>query len=182
MTELLACRLPLTQPSQDHRPHRFAISHIEHYANSYDFASRWGVLHFTGQKRPASGKGVNRFMGRLFVNPRAGHQLNQHYLDSIFPFDPTLSFVREPVKGDFMDQDAPVRDDDGDKGYVNCISGCFGETTQQITDYEGHSGMTYGGSPNGFRSPQVLKMKDLSRLWQYRNGRVPIEKVTKKLG
>lgn len=80
--------------------HRRAISHIEHYANVYDFASRWGVLHYT--RMMPKDRLENRFMGRVLVNPRAGHQFNQHYLGTIFPLDPTRRFTRDPEEGDFM--------------------------------------------------------------------------------
>lgn len=42
------------------------------------------------------------------MNPRAGHQLNQHYLDSIFPLDPTGRFTCNPEKGDFEDMDVII--------------------------------------------------------------------------
>ncbi|PON28990.1 hypothetical protein TGAM01_v202098 [Trichoderma gamsii] len=86
--------------------HGRAISHIEHYANAYDFASRWGVLNFT--KAKPKDPLENCFMGKVFVNPRAGHQLNQHYLDSIFPLDPTGRFTRDPEEEDFMDMDVLI--------------------------------------------------------------------------
>jgi len=47
------------------------ISHIKHYMNSKDFVSRLGVLNFS----------------------KSEHMLNQHYLDTIFPFDPDTSQV-----------------------------------------------------------------------------------------
>ncbi|PVH67265.1 hypothetical protein DL98DRAFT_386718, partial [Cadophora sp. DSE1049] len=83
--------------------HNRAISHIEHYANSFDFASRWGVLNYT-RKMPKD-RLKNRFMGRVFQCPRSGHQFNQHYLGNIFPLDPTGRFTRDPQEGDFMDND-----------------------------------------------------------------------------
>lgn len=87
--------------------HDRAIRHIEHYANSYDFASRFGVLNFT--KRALQNHLENHFMGKVFVNPRLGHQLNQHYLDTIFPLDKTNSFTRDPQEGDFMDLNAVLK-------------------------------------------------------------------------
>ncbi|KAH7127273.1 hypothetical protein EDB81DRAFT_907421 [Dactylonectria macrodidyma] len=50
--------------------HGRAISRIEHYANVYDFASRWGVLNFT--KAKPEGPLENRFMGASHVTPRKG--------------------------------------------------------------------------------------------------------------
>ncbi|KAL6879328.1 hypothetical protein J3F83DRAFT_768581 [Trichoderma novae-zelandiae] len=94
-----------------------AIPHIEHYANAYDFASRWGVLAFT--RRKVHGHMESRFMGKVFVNPRAGHQLNLHYLDSIFPLDPTRRFTREPIDGDFMDMKSCAETDDSTPGFMH---------------------------------------------------------------
>jgi hypothetical protein len=86
-----------------------AIAHIGHYANSEDFVSQWGVLHFT-RKMP---KGLleNRFMGRVFERPGKGHRFNQHYLDNMFPLDPTRRYVCEPNGSDFMNMEIVVGDD-----------------------------------------------------------------------
>ena len=65
------------------QPDRRAIRHIEHYANRHDFVSRWGVLSFAS----ARGRSNNRYCGRVFEQNRRGHQLNQHYLDTIFPLN-----------------------------------------------------------------------------------------------
>ncbi|KAH7169512.1 hypothetical protein DER46DRAFT_502303 [Fusarium sp. MPI-SDFR-AT-0072] len=143
--------------------HRRTIPHIEHYANVYDFASRWGVLSFTRAKRGDPFE--NRFMGRVFVNPRAGHQLNQHYLDSIFPLDRTMRFTPVPKEGDFMGMDAFVNTG---HSWIKSEKKVLRVATQidsaVITIGSGiHSG---------------LKMWELSRLWQYRNGRVPADTST----
>ncbi|KAF4126081.1 hypothetical protein GMORB2_1327 [Geosmithia morbida] len=82
-----------------------AIGHIEHYAHSTDFVAIWGILHFA-TKHPRSPL-IPRFMGRLFVRARGGHQLCQHYLDGMFPLrhDPVTG---EPTGADedneFMDE------------------------------------------------------------------------------
>ena len=65
-------------------PHR-VIPHIEHYCNSEDMVTRWGVLY--------SVKNVlgNRFCGHVFIHEGAsGHMLNQHYLAKMFPIDDDL--------------------------------------------------------------------------------------------
>lgn len=171
--------------------HGRAISHIEHYANAYDFASRWGVLNFT--KAKPKDPLENRFMGKVFVNPRAGHQLNQHYLDSIFPLDPTGRFTRDPKEEDFMGMDVLINaaDDwiergnelispslsglvDGLKGELNkehwkvvLREEMLGATPTNNTGI--HTGnSTYGGYM------QAPKIGELSRLWQYRNGGRPV--------
>ncbi|KAI6785087.1 uncharacterized protein J7T54_008181 [Emericellopsis cladophorae] len=131
--------------SADTDEHEGAICHIEHYANIYDFASRWGVLNYT--KETPVDQLENRFMGKLFINPRAGHQFNQHYLDSIFPLDPTLRFTRDPEDGDFMEMDA-MPDSRGDR-----------------------AGMDHREPWDKSKGSYTKKMRDVSRLWQYRNGR-----------
>jgi len=62
-----------------------AIGHVEHYAHSTDFVAIWGVLHFATNR--VGSPQLPRFLGRLFsrANSRGGHQLNQHYLDGMFP-------------------------------------------------------------------------------------------------
>ncbi|KAL6807989.1 hypothetical protein GGI42DRAFT_319436 [Trichoderma sp. SZMC 28013] len=161
-----------------------AISHIEHYANAYDFASRWGVLNFTGidPKKHLE----NRFMGKVFVNPRAGHQLNQHYLDSIFPLDQTGRFTREPIAGDFMQMDSSAETPDRYAGQEQPES-CLAHSSQtgeletasnsilQRNDVEqsvlGSAAMD--GSSNGVRNNGTVQMGQISRLWKYRNGGRP---------
>ncbi|POR32229.1 Uncharacterized protein TPAR_07558 [Tolypocladium paradoxum] len=183
-----------SNPSRDTAPkriHERAISHIEHYANAYDFASRWGVLNFT-RVRPEN-RLENRFMGRVFVNPRPGHQLNQHYLDSIFPLGPTRRFTRDPEKGDFMDMDASVEAEnrwiEEDKQVSSLSSsrltdGLEGESNSGRRNVVPRGGMLRGTPTNNagihtrtgtcsnhnFGTP---KMWELSRLWQYRNGGRP---------
>lgn len=184
-----------SNPSRDtaahEKIHGRAISYIEHYANAYDFASRWGVLNFT-RVRPENHL-ENRFMGRVFVNPRAGHQLNQHYLDSIFPLDPTKRSTREPEEGDFMDMDASVDAEDGwieeDKQVLNLSSsrvtnGPERESNSRRPNVAPTGGMLRGTATNnaGIHTgteicsnykPRTPKMRELSRLWQYRNGGRP---------
>jgi len=75
------------------RLEKHLISHIEHYANSKDFVSRLGVLNFS--KIPATAHLTNNFIGQLFERPGSGHMLNQHYLDTIFPFDPDTGRVAD---------------------------------------------------------------------------------------
>jgi hypothetical protein len=56
------------------------IRHIEHYANSDDLVTRWGVLY------NICASPNNTFMGKVFVRRNAsGHLLNQHYLSNMFP-------------------------------------------------------------------------------------------------
>ena len=65
-----------------HADGRPCIKHIEHYVNSKDWVSRFGVLSVRGRDRDSSG---NRFAGKLFLRSGSGHLLNQHYLNNMFP-------------------------------------------------------------------------------------------------
>jgi hypothetical protein len=59
------------------------ISYIEHYANAYDFVSRFGVLEFVPPD--LSQDTLNRFSGRLFERmDHGGHMFVQHYLNNMF--------------------------------------------------------------------------------------------------
>jgi hypothetical protein len=175
-----------------------AISHIEHYANTLDFGSRFGVLNFTTRKETSENQRKNRFMGRVFLNPRSGHQLNQHYLDSIFPLDPTCRFTREPVEGDFMDMDVSTgqetqtqekgvgeRETDKEDSVLSlyatgllekfqestaaCQSGETATETKVLKFSPDHKVNGTYDTGSGLK----LKMRDVSRLWLYRNGRKP---------
>ncbi|KAH6664147.1 hypothetical protein B0J14DRAFT_607925 [Halenospora varia] len=166
-----------------------AIAHIEHYANSTDFVSRWGVLNFT-QTMPKD-RFENRFMGRVFERRGKGHQFNQHYLDHMFPLDPTCRFVREVRKGDFMDMNIDVVKESSerestaqsllatkgnkalDEAWLENLSPASATTYKDEGQFWRHTENWADGSgvTNGENS--VLKVKDVSRLWAYRNGKVP---------
>jgi hypothetical protein len=125
-------------------------------------------------------------MGKVFVNPRSGHQLNQHYLDTIFPLDKTNSFTRDPQEGDFMDLNAILKEpgQDGMKEESGASHLLFKKpdsgqeetdilnfspvlTSRGNTDWERDTSANRGGIQS------KLKTRDLSRLWQYRNGGRP---------
>lgn len=159
-----------------------AIGHIEHYAHSTDFVAIWGVLHFATNR--TGSPQIPRFLGRLFVRSteRGGHQFNQHYLDGMFPLK------RDPVTGELIGAD------EEDNEFMDEIvklgsEGAAMENIREAFD------ITYAGT-QGFGSGEVntpvevhgvsdkkvkkkarreVKMKDLSRLWSYRNGRSPPE-------
>lgn len=155
-----------------------AISHVEHYAHMTDFAALWGVLHFATSARATHT--VPKFIGRLFVRSshRGGHQLCQHYLDGMFPLetDPeTGRFLGAAEDNEFMESVVRIGED-GDASRL--VKGAFG------TSFCGSRGFGSGNvvtnvdvhddGPASRPSPgAVVKVKDLSRLWQYRNGRVP---------
>lgn len=79
------------------------IPHIEHYANSEDMVTRWGVLYNVRNVLE------NRFSGQVFVRMKAsGHMLNQHYLSEIFPLPEDLRAAaaagRAEAELNFLDQ------------------------------------------------------------------------------
>lgn len=132
---------------------RKSIGYIEHYANSKDFVSVWGVLNFVHIP--------NRYMGRLFVRPGSGHLMNQHYLDNMFPFGPDWKVLDS---NEFMDMPAEI-DARGAvqagerEGVDECIMSSSGETSRRENAVSGNRGL--------------LKVRDFSRLWLYRNGGSP---------
>ncbi|KAL5333271.1 hypothetical protein BJX70DRAFT_381577 [Aspergillus crustosus] len=65
-----------TESGEPNTEYDNTILHIEHYANSKDFVSLWGVLNFTSIP--------NRYNGQVLVRPGTGHMFNQHYLDTMF--------------------------------------------------------------------------------------------------
>lgn len=186
-----------TSPHPSHLSGR-AIGHIEHYAHTTDFVALWGVLHFA-TSRPAS-PAIPRFIGRVFARttPRGGHQMVQHYLDGMFPLkrDPKTGKllkvegvpwgVDEEGVNEFMESEVVVggggdgtgRDwvaDGGEKWEGECEKGAKGEVevlgVSPVVDRNG-----------GFKREEMrIKVKELSRLWQYRNGRSP-EKCSEAKG
>ena len=160
-----------------------AVGHIEHYANSKDFVSRWGVLHF--MRKVTEDPLENRFMGRVFERLGRGHQLNQHYLDNMFPLDPTGRFVRGLLDGDFMEMDARLGGGkearEGLDLTLDATSGSI-EPEARIPTNSRSSVRTENPRGNS-RISEVdevaetnglpLKVKNLSRLWAYCNGDSP---------
>ena len=160
------------------KPGKRVIRCIEHYGNSGDFVSKWGVLNFAASEIY---KG-NRYVGQLFKRDGSGHQMNQHYLDNMFPMETPNGPVQET--NDFMDQlvnadidSTPTRESDS----VNAVS-------QKVLNQP--NGSSVADVPNGAldidsvaedgEAPEVnatrlqkKPIRELSRLWQYRNGRSP---------
>lgn len=152
-----------------------ALGHVEHYAHSTDFVAIWGVLHFATNKMESPQ--LPRFLGRLFARAdgRGGHQLNQHYLDGMFPLrrDPdTGEFVGADEDNDFMDEVVKT--------------GKEGEAMEKAREAFEISYAGTGGFGSGEISTPVVvhgisrrkqrglvRVKDLSRLWSYRNGMSP---------
>lgn len=159
-----------------------AIGHVEHYAHGIDFVAIWGVLHFATNR--IGSPEIPRFIGRLFLRSTGagGHLFNQHYLNGMFPlrWDPASGqytganenneFMEENVRmgkeGDAMDN---IRET-FDITYADTQG--FGSGTIP-TPVDVHS---IGGRRRKIKGD--MKVKDLSRLWSYRNGRSPEDTST----
>ncbi|KAM3456393.1 hypothetical protein MY3296_001672 [Beauveria thailandica] len=153
-----------------------AIGYIEHFAHTTDFVALWGVLHFATNKMGSPQ--LPRFMGRLFSRStrRGGHQFNQHYLDGMFPLerDPhTGELIGAAEKNEFMEETIKIGKE-----------GAGMENTREAFDitYKGTMGFGSGdistpvevhGALNKNKLVQEYKVKDVCRLWSYRNGRCP---------
>lgn len=157
-----------------------AIRHVEHYAHSTDFVALWGVLHFATNRMGCHQ--LPRFSGRLFARStgRGGHQFCQHYLAGMFPL------ARDPKTGEYTgaDENNEFMEEEVKTGK----EGAAMQNAREAFD------LTYAGS-DGFGSGEIstpvevhnndakkkhgkkgeVKVKDLSRLWSYRNGMVPKE-------
>ena len=143
------------------------VKHIEHYANLGDWVSLFGILHFRPlpkhgnmdySARQARQMIENRYVGRLFVRKGSGHQLNLHYLDYYFPMTTD-------------DKDRLVEVEDSNE-FMNS------ELNEQIlTDYEIASKVTekdiWECSNKGAHCKDGRMIKNVSRLWCYRNGMSP---------
>lgn len=143
--------------------HQFgqSIGHIEHYANSGDIVALGGVLHFVDIP--------NRYMGRLFVRPNSGHVLNMHYLSNMFTLGPDMKVLES---NPFMDMEVEPWATAGINGY----SGPPHRVRYQPTIARDEAFLPAALSlqrfqPNG--TSRILRVKDFSRLWQYRNGGSP---------
>jgi hypothetical protein len=142
-----------------------------------------------------------RFIGRVFArtSERGGHQFCQHYLDGMFPLarDPvTGQLSRDPetrelvgcdeARNEFMESEIAVARD-GDEGEIVQegwgISWLSGARGTQV-DLRAREVEIHDGSPverrGGFsvrdgaaRPVAKVKVKELSRLWLYRNGKSP---------
>ncbi|KAL6302976.1 hypothetical protein BKA93DRAFT_827053 [Sparassis latifolia] len=165
-----------TAPFDDAR----AVAHVEHYANECDFVARWGVLHYAAR--------AERFAGRVFTRRGAsGHQLNQHYLDAMFPLDDGRTAVRE--YNEFVDAECEVDEalvmrreepevaemdrilgGDGDGEGKEMVEVVMGDGKGRI----GPLGKMYRKATRArARAAQGVRVRDLSRLWAYRNGMSP---------
>lgn len=162
------------------------IGHIEHYANMTDFVALLGVLHFASSA--AASPLMPRYIGRVFAwySTRGGHQFNQHYLDGMFPLardDRGRLTGCAETGNEFMESAILVGEegdesDDVDEAYGTSWLGALGSMAngrRTVRSSEANVKIHNGGSPIVSRKGTMsrVKVKDVSRLWQYRNGRRP---------
>lgn len=148
-----------------------AVRHIEHYANDGDFVARWGVLSFTQLR--------NRYMGRVFIRSGMGHLLNQHYLNTMFPLDKEKRAIEE---NSFMDCEVSFTSEGAvDKArndvfetFLNGGRGSIGAIVQDINSPVEPVSLTRAESVLAAKlAKRKPKVRDFSRLWEYRNGGSP---------
>lgn len=159
-----------------------AIAHVEHYAHTTDFVALWGILHFVRNERASPV--MPRYIGRVFsrTSPRGGHQFCQHYLNGMFPLarDAAGEFVGCAERNDFMSSTVEVAEKGSEKDDLREAP----ENSWTLMELAGRQasisivkrGVEVHGSfcedEDGINDGKV-RVKDLSRLWQYRNGRSP---------
>lgn len=183
-------RPPTSSPSPTNRAR--VVHHIEHYAFTTDFVAAWGVLHFA--TAILANNTIPKFVGRLFARTdpahRGGHQFVQHYLDGMFPLerdDDDLAdrpFIGCRDRNDFMESEVLWDEHDPARreGLARCLDGCFeaedvaprGGDAVEVRNGEGEAAVVGLKTKRGFQLVGgKVKVKELSRLWHYRNGRVP---------
>ncbi|KAI1338161.1 hypothetical protein F5Y15DRAFT_407783 [Xylariaceae sp. FL0016] len=158
------------------------IGYVEHYAHTTDFVALWGVLHFVTNERASPL--MPRFIGRVFSrdSPRGGHQFCQHYLDGMFPLkkDAKGEFTGCADSNEFMESVVEL----APKGNEHEVIREGFERSLGLLELDGGQA---GGSKNevavhgSFHEDKdevqdgQVRVKDLSRLWLYRNGQSPSE-------
>lgn len=139
-----------------------SVGHIEHYANSRDPITWLGVQRFANIP--------NRYMGRLFVRPGSGHLMNQHYLDNMFTLGPDHKVLES---NPFMDMEVETKTDAISSG-ANGIQNKSDEYREQtLLPIPGLGSHLLQRDERDGTCQAVLRVKDFSRLWQYRNGGSP---------
>ncbi|TAQ88695.1 hypothetical protein B7494_g2980 [Chlorociboria aeruginascens] len=170
-----------------------AIRYIEHYAHTGDFVACWGVLNFIRTLSPLPS--APRFMGRVFERQGGGHQFVQHYMDSMFPLQPNQTetgFRGTAENNEFMNSvlDLGNRNEAEEReSYEISYCGTHGEPLDageeevlvrdmspvslvgRVEDaFERDMGLGFGRAE---KAKGRFRVKDLSRLWLYRDGRSP---------
>ncbi|KAK8084886.1 hypothetical protein PG997_006157 [Apiospora hydei] len=171
------------------------IGHIEHYAHTTDFVALWGLLHFVTSERASAL--IPRFIGRVFsrTSSRGGHQFCQHYLDGMFPYAATptatpssrqlraAAATRRTTTSWRASSSVAVKGTEGEdarEGFANSWALLELAGKREASGDLAHPEVAVHGSFHGKLSAHLddgrdVKVKDLSRLWQYRNGKSPPE-------
>lgn len=144
------------------------VRHIEHYANTEDYVALFGILHF--RPIPRAGNAAyhdnearqrveNTYVGRMFVRKGSGHQMNGNYLDDCFAMksDEQGRLLRVKECNDFMSS--------------NLNEEIFAQ--YEIASKESEKGIWNCPLQNNCNRGVARRVKDVSRLWCYRNGRSP---------
>ncbi|KFY88826.1 hypothetical protein V500_06092 [Pseudogymnoascus sp. VKM F-4518 (FW-2643)] len=105
-----------------------AIPYIEHYANSGDFVSRFGVLNYA---RKGKDQKENKFAGRVFERTGSGHMFCQHYLDTMF----VMEAGRVAEHNLFMDSIARVNSHNSDYEYLQKNEGRTVRSMSRLWEY-----------------------------------------------
>jgi hypothetical protein len=131
-------------------PTKRQISVVEHYVNEHDFVGRLGVLRFVkGQSLE------NQFVGKVFTRlGSAGHLFRQHYLDPMFSSGESGS--------GFLDEVVVV-----ERGTIIAR----GDMATSVDREGGEEGTEVGLEQS--IAAEGRTVKELSRLWKYRDGAVP---------
>ncbi|KKA27008.1 hypothetical protein TD95_000519 [Thielaviopsis punctulata] len=153
------------------------IGHIEHYAHTTDYVALFSVLYFATVSQPRDE--VPSYMGRVFARTTTvdgGHQFVQHYLDGMFPLTITETGISAAEDSEFMNSDLHVAHEYRVTGSAREIASDESETPDNGVPAPWLPGtnrnvrlMTCGA----VKGSKTMKVRDMSRLWQYRNGRKP---------
>ncbi|KAL8957343.1 MAG: hypothetical protein Q9193_005357 [Seirophora villosa] len=170
-----------------------SIPHIEHFANEYDMVPRWGVLYAIRSLL------TDRYAGEVFVRKGAtGHLFMEHYLDPIFPLPGHQSKAKATgsAKARRVNADADHGVEEADD-YLDTIVDVDTDTENKRAGAEpksvvhkhestvhkrgeqriapemnGHASI---GDRANLTFVQGKKVKELSRLWKYLDGAVPLD-------
>ncbi|KAI1498454.1 hypothetical protein F5X99DRAFT_393574 [Biscogniauxia marginata] len=154
------------------------IGHVEHYAHTTDFVALWGVLHFVTNERATPE--MPRFIGRVFsrTSTRGGHQFCQHYLNGMFPLarGENGEFIGCAEHNDFMENvvEAGARGTEKEairEGFENSLAMIGRKGSKDVNAEVAVYGSFYADRDD--IDDGKVRVKNLSRLWQYRNGRSP---------
>nr|CEG04689.1 unnamed protein product [Fusarium clavum] len=158
------------------------IKHVEHYANSTDFVAIWGILHFATNKMES--RELPRFQGRLFARAdgrHGGHQMNQHYLNAMFPLKQdaeTGEYTGADEDNEFMEEVIKAGEEGSASASAREAFEISWAGTQGFGSGDAAAAIEVHGISKKLREAsddQNIRVKDVSRLWSYRNGRSPVE-------